>query len=108
MAVVVTLMIASRELMIRGSGTRSTATSFFPRQQRAFMWVPPGERGRQPPVLPLWMLKCLIKQRGLTPPARQDLLAARLSLGCGNLAGFQDLLESTHVGLNLRLGRVAD
>src|ERR1700722_5884667 len=88
-AVDVMRMIASRGFRMRGSGTSSTRSCSFPYQTFAFIWL------------------CASVAVGQTPAARRaaDKAAAsrRLTVGGGQLAAFQQLLEAAQVLTNLRL-----
>src|SRR5262245_64353008 len=106
MAVVVIRTMASRVLMILGSGTRSTATSFLPRQHRARMGV-----------LRFGCVRLAAsRRRARTCRARLRLAANRselpppvgLSLGGGDFTRFEHLLEPPHVGAGLGLGGFAE
>src|SRR5690348_899729 len=88
MAVSVTRIIASRGLMMVGSGTFSTRILWMPSQHNAFM------------VSPVYLLAARCYSL-LTAPGR-------LALGRRNLACFHDLLEVAQIFSYLRIGVLAE
>src|SRR6476469_9166224 len=82
-------MIASRGFRMRGSGTSSTRSFSFPYQTFAFMWCSASIAAGQAPTA--------CRAADHAAPARG------LTVGRGDLTGFQQLLEPAQILLDLCL-----